>query len=132
MSTLSVSVVVCTHNRPECVEECLRAIAALSPAPSEVIIVDSVPLDESSHHIAERWGARYLRVDLPGASHARNAGMRAAQGEFVAFVDDDGRPEHGWLAGLAREFTDPQVACVAGRVMPLPGTPEENAMYELV
>ncbi|MCC6175841.1 MAG: glycosyltransferase [Chloroflexi bacterium] len=46
--------------------------------------------------MAAAFGARYLRVEGASASRARNAGLQAATGDFIAFLDDDDRwlPEH--------------------------------------
>ena len=68
--------------------------------------------------IAERRGARYLPVHEAGAAAARNTGMVAATGEYLAFLDDDDLwlPEHlrGHLAMLAAR---PELEAVVGQVV---------------
>lgn len=57
---------------------------------------------------------------------ARNAGIRQAQGEFLAFTDADCRPQPQWLAALVEPFGDPGVGLVAGEITALPG----DTLYE--
>lgn len=52
---------------------------------------------------------------------ARNAGIRAASGEILAFTDVDCRPLPDWLVQLTEGFEDPQVGLVAGEIVPLDG-----------
>jgi cellulose synthase/poly-beta-1,6-N-acetylglucosamine synthase-like glycosyltransferase len=66
-----------------------------------------------------RWGVRYVVEPLVGLSRARNRGARACDSEIVAFLDDDALPEPEWLSGLLREFEDPLVMAVTGRILPL-------------
>ncbi len=112
------SVVICTHNRPDALEACLAAVSAGPDGASEVVVVDSAPEDDGGKRVAARWGARYVREDRPGVSRARNRGAFESGSEVVAYVDGDAVPEPGWLLPLLAEFVDPDVAAVAGRVLP--------------
>jgi GT2 family glycosyltransferase len=115
----SVSVVVCTRDRPQDLRRCLAALAACEPRPAEVIVVDNAPAtDATSAVVREFAGVRYLREPRPGLSHARNAGARAASGEVVAYTDDDVEVRSDWVGSLALPFADPSVACVTGIVIP--------------
>ncbi|CAM3079074.1 mycofactocin biosynthesis glycosyltransferase MftF [Skermania piniformis] len=59
-----------------------------------------------------------LRLDRPvGPAAARNAGLRLAPTEFVAFLDADVAPRHGWLEIMLGHFSDPSVALVAPRIV---------------
>jgi glycosyltransferase involved in cell wall biosynthesis len=113
-SASDVSVVVCTHRRPEHLQRALEAIAALAPSPREIIVVDNDPGDRDSRDIALAHGARYVRADRRGLGNARHAGAAAARGAFVAFTDDDCIPAPGWLAHLDEAFADPSVGVVTG------------------
>jgi cellulose synthase/poly-beta-1,6-N-acetylglucosamine synthase-like glycosyltransferase len=52
---------------------------------------------------------------------ARNAGIRAAKGEIVAFTDADCHPQPQWLHSLIQPFINPDVVLVAGEIAALPG-----------
>jgi glucosyl-dolichyl phosphate glucuronosyltransferase len=111
-----LTVIVCTHNRPDALERCLVSIAALED-PVELIVVDSasdVPVDA----LAARFGARYHHETGPGLSRARNAGFRLASHPIVAFVDDDTEVRPDWARLIHAPFADPAVASVGGACTP--------------
>ncbi|HEV7752974.1 MAG TPA: glycosyltransferase [Baekduia sp.] len=109
-----VTVVVCTHGRPDHLPRALGAIAALDPAPLEVVIIDNAPGERDCRELVESYGFRYVREDRKGLDNARNAGLRAARGTVVAFTDDDCVPGPRWLGGVDELFADPTVAVVTG------------------
>jgi len=113
------SVVVCTRDRPDALDRCLPALAALEYPRFDVLVVDNAPSDGRAHAVARRWGARYLVEPIAGLSRARNTGARACSSEVIAFTDDDAIPERAWLSHLATPFRDPRVAVVTGRTLPL-------------
>jgi hypothetical protein len=137
-----ISVVVPTCKRPDLLKRCLQALMQqdLDPTCYEVIVVDDAACEgtrELVEHIAkcaQRCSPiRYVPVTgMHGPAVARNIGWRAAQGEIIAFTDDDCIPTTGWLrAGLAA-FA-PGVIGVSGKlIVPLPNTPtdyERNAAH---
>jgi glycosyltransferase involved in cell wall biosynthesis len=114
----TLSVVVCTHNRHEDLERCLEALAALDEAP-EVIVVDSAS-DPPCRALVERYWSRlpglvYVHEPKPGLSRARNRGVSHANGEIVAFVDDDAAPRADWAREIVKPFVaDASIGCVGG------------------
>jgi GT2 family glycosyltransferase len=117
-----VTVVVATRDRPQSLARCLRALAAVTYAPFEVVVVDNAPSTrETLAVVQQRSGldarVRYVRQLRPGVSCARNRGLDEARGELVAFTDDDVVVDPGWLDGVVRGFgRSPSVACVTGLV----------------
>jgi len=102
-----VSVVVCTRNRAECLRRCLDHLADQTAGSREfeVIVVDNVSTDATKNvcdSFATRLGIRYVLECELGIGHARNAGLRAAQGRFVAYVDDDVNIEQNWATEIIR------------------------------
>lgn len=113
----TVSVVICTRNRPDDLARCLASLSTLSPRPKEVIVIDqgdspAQPLDPSTipelhHHIT---GER-------GLSRARNLGITLSRGDLVAFLDDDCTVEPTWAGDVAAVFgRHPDAGLVFGAV----------------
>lgn len=121
-----ISVIICTRNRAELLSRALASVVD-QDFPSrdyEVIVVDNDSSDhtaEVAKRYADRANVRYLRELQIGLCMARNAGWRAASGQYVAYFDDDALAAPGWLAAVADGFagTWQNVGVVGGRVDPL-------------
>jgi len=109
-----ITVVVCSRNRAEQLAEALPAVVANLGSSDRLIVVDSASREDGYEDLAKRSGAQYVRVDRPGLSRARNAGIRAASTSVIAFTDDDCRPKAGWLDAIRAHFRQTQVAFVTG------------------
>ena len=115
----SVSVVVCTRDRPGPLAACLEALAGLAPAPDEILVVDNAPSTPASREVVVGWpGVRYVCEPRPGLDHARNRGALEATSDVVAYTDDDVEPHPAWIEGLRRGFSYPDVDAVTGLVFP--------------
>jgi cellulose synthase/poly-beta-1,6-N-acetylglucosamine synthase-like glycosyltransferase len=75
-------------------------------------------------------GVGYVFAPLPGLTRARNTGARFAQGDIVAYIDDDSVAEPDWLANLVSDFSDAQIAAVTGRVRYMRSIGESRVMSE--
>jgi glycosyltransferase involved in cell wall biosynthesis len=71
-----------------------------------------------TREIAEKCGVGYVRCLVPGLSRARNTAIEHARTPWVAFTDDDCRPEPNWLKELVRPTQDANCRCVCGLVLP--------------
>jgi GT2 family glycosyltransferase len=120
-----VSVIVPTRDRPERVQLCLRSLLAQHYPRYEIIVVDNAPSTSATADFVQQTyrdepRVNYVREDRPGRSWALNCGMMAAQGEILAFTDDDVVVDSYWLVELVRGFSRADdVACVTGLVLPL-------------
>ena len=86
-----ISVVIPYYNREEYIDETIQSVLAQALIPLEIIIVNDCSR-ESSRRYLDRYSDVCRIVDLPanvGLAGARNAGILAAQGKFIAFLDDD-------------------------------------------
>ncbi|MFD7731582.1 glycosyltransferase [Kitasatospora phosalacinea] len=118
----TVSVVVCTHNRPELLIRCLDSLLRTHYPYLDAIVVDNAPADDAVRRLLpQRYGrrVRYLHEPVPGLARARNRGLAAARGTICAFADDDLVLDPQWLPALAAGFrAAPRTACVTGLVLP--------------
>lgn len=108
-----VSIVIPVFNGLPLLDEQLRALAGQDyPDPFEVIICDNGSTDGlrahlANHPLAERLRLRYLDASgRSGPSYARNVGIAAAAGDFLAFIDADDRVHPGWLSGMIKAAAD--------------------------
>jgi len=122
----SVSVVVCTYNGAATLRDCLEGASALHYADYEVIVVDDGSTDASAA-IAAEFPVALISTENRGLSAARNAGLAAATGELVAYLDDDARPDPDWLTFLAAGFADAGHAGIGGPNLP----PEDESLFGL-
>jgi GT2 family glycosyltransferase len=122
MSELSAAVVVCTasHDRAGLLLACVNSILRGARRPDELfVVVDQNPSLEEELACRLPPPVRLLETELGGLSHARNAGLRAARSDVVAFVDDDVTVKGGWLSSLMRVFeTDRNVLGAGGPIEP--------------
>ncbi len=97
----SASIVIPTRARPQYLDVALRSIVPqAAECKAEVIVVSDGP-DPATARIAERDGARLIVLpERRGANAARNAGVAAADGELIVFIDDDVEAPSGWLGAL--------------------------------
>lgn len=83
-----ISVVIPAFNCADLLAEALKSVREQSLPPREVIVVDDGSADNTAE-VAERMGARVFQQQNNGVSAARNAGVRMACGEWIAFLDAD-------------------------------------------
>jgi GT2 family glycosyltransferase len=131
----SVSVVVTTCCDPGSLERCLRSVFACDYDDYEVIVVENRPGSGSTRRmLAERFVGsvlRYLEEPRPGLSRARNAGLEAADGDLVAFVDDDTVVDAGWIRRFVEGFDRAHdVDCVTGLILPLELETDSQVLLE--
>jgi GT2 family glycosyltransferase/SAM-dependent methyltransferase len=128
---MSVTLAICTRDRPEALCRCLRSIAEAVEVPDEVIVVDNAPNVATTREALSGYPAfRYLPEPRPGVSAARNAAVREATSDLVAFVDDDVVVHPRWLAPLRRAFADPDVMAATGLVLPAELETEAQVAFE--
>jgi GT2 family glycosyltransferase len=125
-----ISVVVCTRDRPESLDECLSALDRLRYPAFEVVVVDSASRDGATRRVVERTSARYVREARPGLDWARQRGAAEARHDIVAYVDDDVRVDPWWLHGVSEAFSDPSVGLMTGLVLPAELETRAQGLFE--
>lgn len=114
-----VSVVVPTRNRPDTLRQALASIRALEAddLSFEILVGDNGD-DPGTPAVCAEFGAAHLPVKEQGAAAARNAGLFAATGEFIAFLDDDDVWKDNHVRPHLAVFdARPEIEAVMARVM---------------
>jgi len=122
-----VSVILCTYNRSQSLAGTLASIAAQTLPASvewEVLVVDNNSTDRTREVVEDfcrRYPDRfrYLFEPRQGLSYARNAGVREARGDILAFTDDDVTVEPTWLQNLTSALHNGGWAGAGGRILPV-------------
>ena len=118
----SVSIIICTYNRAELLTSCLDSIynQSISADCYEVIVVDNNSLDSTrdvvSGFMQKFKNLQYLNEKNQGLSFCRNAGYRAAQSKYIAYIDDDAMAQPDWIEKIIIFLKDkPYVVAFGGR-----------------
>jgi GT2 family glycosyltransferase len=117
----TISVAVCTRDRPEVLRDCLARLRRVSHPELEFLIVDNAPSNHQGQAVFDQTVGsdlrfRYLREPRPGLSRARNRALAEARGTVIAYTDDDVSVDPDWVRALAAGFRHDGVGCVTGLI----------------
>ncbi len=84
-----MSVIIPTYNRSRMLREALESVRHQTVKDVEVIVVDDGSTDDTPHVVRGFQGVIYLTQTNQGVAAARNRGIRAAHGRYIAFLDSD-------------------------------------------
>lgn len=129
----SLTVAVCTRDRPEDLGRCLEALLRLDYPGLDLLVVDNAGRTDATERVVAACGGRVrlVREERPGLDWARNRAVLEARGEVIAFTDDDVVVDPGWARALGEAFAeDPAVMAVTGLVLPLELSTEAQALFE--
>jgi GT2 family glycosyltransferase len=117
-----VSVVVVNYRGADDTARALAGLAELDwPADKyEVVVVDNGSGDDSVETLSGRFPhVRFIELDHnEGFAGGCNRGVQAARGDYVAFLNNDARPDPGWIrAALDVFLRDRSIGCVASKIL---------------
>ena len=87
-----VSAVITTHNRLPLLKRAVDSVRSQTYQRMELIVVDDASEDGTKEYCQSAADVRYIFIpkeESRGGNYARNLGIKAAEGEYVAFLDDD-------------------------------------------
>ena len=134
----SLTVAVCTKDRPALLKRCVESVRAL-PTPNiegeedlELLVVDNAPSDARTRELVETLPeVRYACEPRPGLDFARNRALQEATGELVAYLDDDVVVDERWRDGLMTAWAEhPDAAAFTGLVLPYALDTEAQIIFE--
>jgi len=123
---IEITIIIPTYNRPDYLARALASCIAQEGvgATFEILVVDNNP-DGSARPQVETMAQRsavpirYVHEPRAGISHARNTGVAAAAGRYIAFVDDDQEVDPGCLAALLAAIRRFGADAVFGAIYPM-------------
>lgn len=129
----TLTVAVCTRDRPDDLARCLEALARSAYPDLDVVVVDNAPrTDATARLVRERFpGVRYVREPRPGLDWARNRAILEARGAILAYTDDDVIVDAGWARAVGAAFArNPGVAALTGLVAPYELETDAQHLFE--
>jgi GT2 family glycosyltransferase/glycosyltransferase involved in cell wall biosynthesis len=125
-AALRVSIVIPVHGQARHTETCLARLEETTSPDVEIVVVDDASRDETPAILARSPRVKTLRNDTNvGFGESCNRGARAATGDIVVFLNNDTRPERGWLAPLVESLADPRVGAAGSKLTYPDGTLQE-------
>lgn len=115
----TISVVVCAYNEEARIGACLESLTRCDYPDLEIIVCDDGSSDRTAE-IARRFPFKLLELPRGGLSKARNAGLRAASGAIIAYLDGDAQCHPDWPYYLAMSFDEPKVVATGGPNVEVP------------
>jgi GT2 family glycosyltransferase len=115
----SLAIIIPSHNRPDLLGRCLRAVTRYAPGGTEILVVDDgSPHQQASSVAASFAGVRTFRLPRRrGFCAAVNAGISIVQANLIELLNDDTEVTPGWAEPALACFQDPTVAAVAPLVL---------------
>ena len=130
---VTISVVVCTRDRPDDLVRCLQSIQSQSIHPNSVVIVlgskESCP-----HDLAEQFNDMPIQIiDCfeHNISASRNAGVSCTQDDLIVFIDDDAIAHDGWIEAYRTVFeAHPDIWIAGGSVFDSRTNPQVHEFHQ--
>lgn len=118
----SVSLVFVTYNRSDIIVDTVNSYKNQSYRNFEILVVDqtkNVPKDVINFFTTQTsQDIRYIHLESPGLTKARNIGLESSKGEIVIFVDDDTEPLHeNFISSHVRNYYKENIIGVSGRIV---------------
>lgn len=121
-----LSVILCTHKMSETLKDCITAICNQTADPGcyELVFVNNNFREAALKELVQDFKAQYRQLEISyitapqkGLSFARNAGLWAARGEYVLYVDDDAVMDKSVVAETIRTLDlDEEIGVMGGEV----------------
>ena len=127
MNVGKVAVVIPAFNAGAYLGEAIASVMAQGPAVAQLVVVDDGSADDTAEVAASFPGVTLLRQVNRGIGAARNAGVRAVTGQFLAFLDADDLWPAGRLAVMLESLrTNASVDAVFGTAVEFGAGPEDG------
>jgi glycosyltransferase involved in cell wall biosynthesis len=125
--SIEISVAICTYNRADLLSGVLESVCTQTLAPDryEIIVVDNASTDKTAEVVLvyeTKYPAHHLRRIIEprqGTGYARNAVLKEAAGDYIAYLDDDAKAKPDWLVLACTHLDGPKLPdCLGGQIQP--------------
>lgn len=121
-----LTVAICTYDRYEYLKASIDSVvhqAAVLGGAVEILVIDNSPRSDQRDAWEVKYSdhplVRYITVDTPGLSNARNVAVSKARGDYVIFLDDDAVALEGWAKAYLTAFEQyPDTRVAGGPIYP--------------
>jgi GT2 family glycosyltransferase len=118
-----VSVIVVNWNGEKVLPECLESLKGQTYSPMEIIVVDNGSTDQSVSMLREKFLKHVNLIESSanlGFAGGNNVGIRSAQGEYIALLNNDAVANPGWVEEMVKVAeADPEVGMCASKIYSL-------------
>jgi len=111
---MTVSIIIAVKTWQKNLEECVAKCLELDFAEFEILILSDQPIQVPEYLLASGRAIKIIPTGNIDPAGKRDVAMRQANGEILAFLDDDAFPKKDWLVRAVENFSDPLVAAVGG------------------
>lgn len=121
---MDISMAICTYNRCDMLKDAVQSLLRQSVVEEnrcrwEIIVVDNNSTDGTADYLRElaetQENVKILFEKRQGVGYARNAALRGARYDVIAYIDDDETADENWAAEILRVFEEnDNVGCVSG------------------
>jgi GT2 family glycosyltransferase len=119
---MTVSIIIAVKTWQRNLEECVSKCLELDYRDYEIIVLPDEPVNRKLGDPR----VKFVSTGPVSPAVKRDKGMELAQGEILAFIDDDAFPVRDWLREAVKSFSDPEVAAVGGPAV----TPPEDGLRQ--
>lgn len=130
MNNIKVSFIVCNYSKelfPDTLE-CINSLTKQDHINKEILLVMDKNDELHKMFLNSIPASVNILINMnPGLSEARNLGIKNAKGDIIVFIDDDAYADKNYLPNLIKNYEEPNVSGVVGKILPKekPGYPEE-------
>ena len=131
----TISVIICTRNRPDDFRETLISLLKQKRLPDELVVVDSSDTKNLEKYLRKQnlpFNFKYIH-SAPGLTLQRNVGVKGSDGDLLCFFDDDTELNENYLAKIEAVFArnEPELGAVGARLENLFGNQPINLRFRL-
>jgi GT2 family glycosyltransferase len=128
---MKISVIIPTMGNVGNLSKCLASLKNQTLKPNDIVVVGKIG-DVATKEVTKKFGARFVEDKKKTIGNAYYAGVNAASGDLLAFIDDDAFAPKDWLMKISKDFEKEDIDVVGGEDLLPPGSSFfQSATYQI-